>query len=480
HLMVSFAPFLKNHNNLSFWQYNKSLFLLILTSGLYSGVLYLGIALAIKAVGELWHVYIVSDVYAYVFFFIAFFFNTVFFLSKVPSNFSQLEQDNSYPKGLKVFTQYILIPLMSIYLVILFLYEINILIQRSLPNGIVSWLIMGYSVFGILSLLLIFPIRENEGNKWIRTFSRFFYIMLFPLLALLFIAISIRISDYGITEDRYAIFVIGIWLVIVAVYSLLKPGNIKFIPITLCIFALLSVYGPQSAPSLSVRSQLKQLREIINGKKNTKEERGYNVLSHFVEHYGIKPLQPLTNTPLAPIETILKTRNRKEKQYLVKLESIDTMKVILHLEKNRNFTQDDNPSFRVMPLQENLYNIDSYQWMYDMKDLQSTDSIEIDNKKYFISKTYKTPYQIKNEKGTTISFALDTIANMFRKELADPHLMIYKNGNYYANPQLMTISRHLDNYVFTIKFSYLMIYKKGGNASKTDVGEGFLLIKKEL
>ena len=54
HLLVSFAGFLpRTYNQDEFWEFNKQLFLRILTSGLYSIVLYCGLALAILAIDKL-------------------------------------------------------------------------------------------------------------------------------------------------------------------------------------------------------------------------------------------------------------------------------------------------------------------------------------------------------------------------------------------------------------------------------------------
>ena len=84
---------------------------------------------------------------------------------------------SSYPSGLKMFTQYVLIPLAVIYVVILLSYEAKIIVQWSLPRGLVSSLILGYAVFGILSILLVYPIRNYDDSKWIKIFSRSFYFL---------------------------------------------------------------------------------------------------------------------------------------------------------------------------------------------------------------------------------------------------------------------------------------------------------------
>jgi hypothetical protein len=111
HLMVAYAGFTVNGHIQGFWQFNKTLFLRFLTGVLYSGVLYLGLAAAIAALNFLFNFKFEGDTFLILFIWIAGMFNTLFFLAGVPVNLSTLDQDDSYPKGLKVFTQYVLVPL---------------------------------------------------------------------------------------------------------------------------------------------------------------------------------------------------------------------------------------------------------------------------------------------------------------------------------------------------------------------------------
>jgi hypothetical protein len=44
---------------------------------------------------------------------------------------------------------------------------------------------------------------EPETNEWIRTFTKRFFFALFPLIVLLILAVGRRVSEYGVTENRY-------------------------------------------------------------------------------------------------------------------------------------------------------------------------------------------------------------------------------------------------------------------------------------
>jgi len=267
HLLVSFSPFANKRLSTEingFWQFNQLLFIRILITAVYSGALYLGLTVAILSFDKLFNVHFDDKIYLKLFFVILGFFNTWFFLSGMPENHDELETQSFYPKGLKIFTQYVLLPLVIIYLLILYLYMGKIIIQWQLPVGWVSYLVLGFSATGILSLLLIHLLRNLEGNNWIKIFSKVFYLILFPLIVLLFVAILRRTDDYGITERRYYVFVLACWLTGIALYfTFSKIKNIKLIPISLCLIAFLTSIGPWGAFSISQNNQFNRLKEIL-------------------------------------------------------------------------------------------------------------------------------------------------------------------------------------------------------------------------
>jgi hypothetical protein len=326
HLFASFAAYTGRNNLAGFWQFNKALFLRLFFAGIYSATIYIGIALAITAVDELFNVSINGKNYFRVWIVVVGIFNTWFFLAGVPKDLEALNHRDDYPKGLKIFTQYVLLPLVTLYLLILYAYLAKILVTQSLPKGWVSYLVLGFSVLGILALLLIWPIRNKEGNSWIRIFSRWFYGALYPLIIMLFIAILRRVSDYGITENRYFIMLLAAWLASIATYFLFsRATNIKLIPLTLCLLALFSSFGPWGAFSVSERSQFSRLEKIladngvlVNGKIDAKHpevhdtiaEQVTSIVSYFNEIHGFEKFKPWFGKE---IDTLADVRERWNK-----------------------------------------------------------------------------------------------------------------------------------------------------------------------
>ena len=308
HLLVSFIPFVMSKQINGFWQHNKIMFLRIFNAALFSGALFIGLALALIAMHLLFEIKIHDKLYFDMYIFIAGIFNTWFFLSGIPEDFDELDSIEVYPKGLKIFAQYILLSLLALYLVILYFYGAKIFLSWNWPKGIVSYLIICVSVLGVLTFLLLHPYGNLSGNEWIKKASKLFYVILIPLLLLLFIAILMRIGDYGITIKRYVVLFLGIWLSVVCLYTISGKTNIKFIPVSLAVMLLLISFGPWGMFSVSEHYQVKRLASILekasilkNGK--IQQERFFNANN---ENVGFKNETLLTDSLHNEVYSILR------------------------------------------------------------------------------------------------------------------------------------------------------------------------------
>lgn len=269
HLLVSFAAFLEKDKQLNFWLYNKNLFINIFLTAVFTGVLTGGVELAILAVDKLFDFNFGDELYADTFYVLAIFGSSFIFLLFNETGLGYLEKEGTYPVILKFFTQFVLIPLLFIYLVILYIYSFKIVINWELPRGWVSYLVLAYSIVGILALLLVYPLKEEKAKSWVKIFSKLFYYTIIPLIVLLFTAIFTRILEYGYTEPRYFVLLLALWLLTVVIYFVLnKKASIKFIPISLFAFGVFSLLFPYlNAFSVAKRSQQNQLIMLLDKNK---------------------------------------------------------------------------------------------------------------------------------------------------------------------------------------------------------------------
>jgi hypothetical protein len=308
HSLAAFAPYAGKGEINGFWQYNKTLLLRFLAAAFYSAALFIGLTVALLAVDNLFELHVKGERYGQLFFVIAGLFNTWFFLAGAPKDFDALERDDDYPKGLKVFTQYVLLPLVVIYLAILYAYEAKIIIEWSWPKGWVANLVLFFSVVGILALLLLHPIQRQSGNKWVSRFAQWYYVALIPLVIMLLLAIQVRIADYGVTESRYFVLAMGLALAALVLYFIFsREKNIKIIPILLCGLALFSSCGPWGAFTISRKSQSQRFESLLiknnllsNGfvvkarQDVSKEdaEQIFSIVQYLQQRHGLETLQP--------------------------------------------------------------------------------------------------------------------------------------------------------------------------------------------
>jgi hypothetical protein len=290
HLLVAVVPFTGQSETGAFWQYNRRLFLGFLRAVVFSAVLFTGLAIALGALDQLFGVDVPEKLYFRLWIFIAFVVNTWIFLAAVPFALPQLVNDKDYPRVLKVFSQYILTPLVFIYLVMLLAYLVKIVFGGEWPSGWIGWLVTSVAVAGLLGFLLVHPLRDDPDEGWIRAYTRWLFIGLIPAAVVLLVAFWKRILPYGLTELRVLGIILGFWLLAIAlIYTFRQRSGIRRIPLSLAVLLLLTVYGPVSLTALSVASQGRRLiRLVAMPAAGTQRDREASAALRFLLDHGAR------------------------------------------------------------------------------------------------------------------------------------------------------------------------------------------------
>tara|TARA_Y100001972_G_scaffold126580_1_gene180715 strand:+ start:8832 stop:10694 length:1863 start_codon:yes stop_codon:yes gene_type:complete len=262
HLLVAFIAFLLRGTLNGFWNFNKALFLRFLLSALYSATVYLGLVLALFALDNLFQVDVDDKRYAELFFIVAGVFNTWFFVAGLPSDYDKLDADEQYPKGLRTFILYVLIPLIGLYFLILYSYSVKIIVGWNWPSGIIVYMIIAVAVLGILAMLLAYPFDKDVPGP-IKFLKKGYYWVLLPMIVMLYLAIGIRVADYGVTINRYITILLAIWLTGISIYKVVGGKDIRVIPVSLFIIILLCSFGPWGMFRVSENSQVSRLESIL-------------------------------------------------------------------------------------------------------------------------------------------------------------------------------------------------------------------------
>lgn len=272
---------------------------------IYSVVLFLGLAAILFTVNKLFGVSIHHTLYYYTWLLTAGIFAPVFFLAGVPE-FPESLADYSYPKFFKILLLYIVMPLIMVYHIILYIYFAKIIITRAWPVGLVSHLVLWYSTLTVAVMFLISPIKNNG---WVDRFIFWLPKFILPILIMMFVSIGIRINAYGITENRYYVVVLGLWVLAIMLYfNLSRVKRNILIPASLSLVFILAVFGPVSGFSISKYSQNHRLAEILtrngmlqnnrvvpaNAKIAEKDKREIsNILNYFANNHSLQDVKYL-------------------------------------------------------------------------------------------------------------------------------------------------------------------------------------------
>ena len=250
--------FLKREN---FELYVVKIFSRYITTIIYSIVLYIGLSVTIFTINKLLNVPISWELYVYNWLCTIGIFAPIFLLAGIPE-YNETVTIKEYPRILEILLIYIVMPLITIYTFILYLYFGKILIIRQWPQGLLAHLVLWYAIITISVLFIVSPLKNK--NNWIRFFVKWMPTALIPPLLMMFAAIGIRIKTYGVTENRYFVVLMGLWIIGIVIYYILSKKKYNIIlPLSLAVISFLAVFGPWSSYSLSIMSQNKRFVEIV-------------------------------------------------------------------------------------------------------------------------------------------------------------------------------------------------------------------------
>lgn len=288
--------FLKKEEGKSQWKKAEKFTLRILIALLYSFSFGIGLSLALVACEQLFNLDIASERYGEIWTLAFGLLAPYVFLARLPNPREHITY-TEFPKEFRWFGSFILIPLLTLYFVILYLYTGKILISWEWPNGFLSYLILAFSLLGLGTYLFLQPLEK----PWVQRFEKIFFIALIPQVIMLWIAVGFRVHAYGITENRILLILGGVGLFASALYFLFSKKKALSTPFIIAsILLFLALFG---ASPLARWSQTTRLLEMVKhaemwengtfikntGKGSDKEgTEMYGALSYLIDTHGIQ------------------------------------------------------------------------------------------------------------------------------------------------------------------------------------------------
>lgn len=226
----------------------------------FSIVLFLGLSAIVGTIDVLL-INLPNTIYFDNFVFSASVFGVAFFVSRLKEKDESLK-DYNLPKIVEVLICYILIPLILIYTAILYLYFVKIIFTLKMPKGIVSHLVLWYTTFSLFIIIMATPITYK--NKFAKFYKKYFPLISIPLILLALFSINERIFQYGVTENRYLVVILILWLLFNMIFII--KADVKWVLISFIFAVLVAIFSPFNLVNVSINSQNKRLERIL--KKN--------------------------------------------------------------------------------------------------------------------------------------------------------------------------------------------------------------------
>jgi hypothetical protein len=261
----------RRETNETFWLFNHRLWLGALLAGVGAGLLGAGLIAIHETIKLLFGLtlsrlapeYILTVCFGIV--------APVSFLAFAPRRFTDpitaSEQQDFTMRAAAALVKFVAVPLLLVYTAILYAYAAKIALAWELPKGTLGAMVVGYLFAGAAALLLGYPSRETGGTL-VRLFWRYWVWLAALPVVLLFVAVSRRIADYGLTEQRYLMVLIGVWALILAAFRLAQGArfDLRLLPGLAALLLLAASFGPGGAIGLSVLSQKAELASVLASK----------------------------------------------------------------------------------------------------------------------------------------------------------------------------------------------------------------------
>lgn len=182
------------------------------------------------------------------------------FLIRTPEG--ERKNNNELPKNRFVLgiSRYLFLPLVLLYMAVLYAYGAKILFTWELPHGTLAGMVSALMV-GIVGLtFLLYPYLNDEQHKGFeKKLMRWILPAVLPLLVLMSIGLGRRLMDYGITANRLYVLTLNAWFYAVAIGLWInKARRIHWISISFAIILIATSCHPLNFTNIA--------RDVIIGR----------------------------------------------------------------------------------------------------------------------------------------------------------------------------------------------------------------------
>jgi hypothetical protein len=256
-LSILFASFLKKNKDRAFWNFSMQI-LFRLCLAISFGMIIFIVFCAMEFLFNV-NIYEVLIIYFVLF-------TPLYIMANIPDKAAKHNEEISFNKSLKILAR-ILAAFAAFCIVILYIILIKAIVAWEWPGGLLIFLISALAFSGLLIIMLLYP-TCFEGSNIVIFLSRYFGLIILPLLALMTVCILHVLNDYGITIGACYFLLLNIWFYGIFIYLfIVKAKSIKWILISFAAIALLSSVGFWRVSNVTKHILVAELNESLGGKK---------------------------------------------------------------------------------------------------------------------------------------------------------------------------------------------------------------------
>ena len=268
--VLMIAPYLKDNSGQgAIWLFNLRFGLAALLAVIVAALFAAGLSAIVEALNFLFDAGIDGSLHEHIWGTAASLIAPVYGLSLMPRDLDEEvelagQKDTLLARGISVLVNYVMVPVIIVYALILHAYALKVALEQSLPKGQIATIVTIFALGGTGAWLIAWPWRE-AGTRVLRWFmTGWFWLTIIPA-ALLAIAIWRRITDYGVTPDRYGILLVAIWVAVLTAYLAYRRNRADMRAILggIAILLLVGSVGSIGANGLTISSQLKRFTQFL-------------------------------------------------------------------------------------------------------------------------------------------------------------------------------------------------------------------------
>ena len=270
-LSIFVAPFFKQKDENGFWVFLMKNAKAAVIAGAISVFLLIAINGLLFGFSNLFDIEVSNRPYTYSAIICSCTIFPILFFSGIPSIDECLQEAPALNKFQVSTNKFLFLPILSLYIILLYAYIAKIIIQWEMPKGMVSYLVSVSMLLLLLRVTLMHPERIDPKPSFEKKLLKILPTACIPLVILMSVGILRRISDYGISEDRYYIAAVNIFYYIIIAILLIDKikRKSKYIAIVFCSMFFILTNGPLSAINVTHRVWMGSIKTAL-------AEEGYN------------------------------------------------------------------------------------------------------------------------------------------------------------------------------------------------------------